>query len=479
MSLFPTAAETMRKKKGAMATAPNKTTGSPKNLASKSPSKSSAPLSPKLSSPTRCITPSPVIIHKTPVFPTPNGTARDHTALHNGKAEDEAKSKLPPAPLTPKSPHPAEPGPSGLNRPPSGPSDSRAPSAASSVLTLSPMDPAAMRDRGKITVGEIVQQIEIKSSALLRRDDFTKADVWPELSFLAQQSRYNSDMHVKRKLYMRMVDHGLLNIFLKVFRSIHGIDFLKMLQTAQEENADNISEVSSMVNDAGKDKDSISYIDDKDCEDDRSLGVPEDIRDKRGKGAVAERYRYMPDFMKNFRAAITLLWNVSEKSPALCEECIKKGMIQLLLTDLTDPRLGVNDLKDPNKLHIVKGYLGILSNLVRFHSDARDIFRDSGAVKILQHYLKSSLLVIKSKTVMLLSYIINESENDIINASDKHIAFFVKVLQTALECENHYTKKYGYWAVEVIAGKSHVFLIKFLSPSSAFPLDIEGFQDHI
>lgn len=449
----------MRKKKGSMASASTSSSKSSMGGPStpKSPTKPSSgnqpSNTPKMSM--RSITPSPIMIHKQAMSsssPTQNGSAKDGGLVPNGKIGDEAREKTSLVQASPRPSRHENPGPSGLSPRQAFLNDNsvRPVSAASSVTSVL----VSPEPKGKVTVGEIVQQIETKSVALLKREDFTKSDVWPDLSFLAQQSRYNSDMHVKRKLYMRMVDNGLLNIFLKVFRSIHGIDFLQMLHTSQDENSENTPDASSLCNDSGKDKDSISYIEDKD-DDDRSIGVPEDGRDRKGRMAV-DRYRNMPDFMKNFRAAITLLWNVSEKSPALCEDCIKKGMIQLLLTDLTDPRLGVNELKDPNKLHIVKGYLGILSNLVRFHSDARDIFRDSGAVKILQHYLKSSLLVIKSKTVMLLSYIISESENDIINASDKHIAFFAKVLQTSMESENHYAKKYGYWAVEVVAGEKDI-----------------------
>ena len=171
------------------------------------------------------------------------------------------------------------------------------------------------------------------------------------------------------------------------------------------------------------------------------------------KAFSSERLRHLPDICKNFRAVVTLLWNVSDKSPSLCEECLHKGVIQMLLHDLTDPRLSVAELKDHYKLYIVKGYLGILANVIRFHADSREIYRDLGAVKILQQYVRCPLLMVKTKVVMLLSYIVNESENDIIHSSDKNIGFIVKVLQNTVEAENHFSRKYGYWAVEIIAGK--------------------------
>ena len=58
---------------------------------------------------------------------------------------------------------------------------------------------------------------------------------------------------------------------------------------------------------------------------------------------------------------------------------------------------------------------------------------------------------------MLLSYIINESENDVINASDKNIGFTIKMLEATLEKDNHYSRKFGKEflavAVEVAAGR--------------------------
>ncbi len=82
------------------------------------------------------------------------------------------------------------------------------------------------------------------------------------------------------------------------------------------------------------------------------------------------------------------------------------------------------------------------------------IFTHLGAVKILQQFVKSPLLMVKTKVIMLLSYIVNESENDIIHTSDKNIGFIVKVLQNTIEAENHFSRKYGYWAVEIIAGET-------------------------
>ncbi len=102
---------------------------------------------------------------------------------------------------------------------------------------------------------------------------------------------------------------------------------------------------------------------------------------KISKAFSAERLRNLPDICKNFRAVITLIWNVSDKSPSLCEECLQRNVPQLLLNDLMDHRLSISELKDHYKLYLVKGYLGILTNIIRFHSDSRDLYRDLGKCK--------------------------------------------------------------------------------------------------
>ena len=342
------------------------------------------------------------------------------------------------------------------------------PSVASSVaVTPTDLPPSGLgRDRFRMTVGEIVQHIEANSYGLLQRGDFCSGEPLPDLQFLVQQSRYNSDPHVKRKLVIKLVQNGCLQIFINVFKSVHAADFLKILNP--DENNENYqpSEDSVSLKDNISLKDNVSLKDSPRHDhsgtaegdshslcDNHSLYGDHGDPNKISNAVSSERLRNLPDICKNFRAVITLLWNVSDKSPSLCEECLQKGVVQMLLHDLTDPRLSVAELKDHYKLYIVKGYLGILTNIIRFHSDSRDIYRDLGGVKILQQYVRSPLLMVKTKVVMLLSYIVNESENDIINSSEKNIGFIIKVLQSTIEAENHFSRKYGYWTVEIIAGK--------------------------
>ena len=78
----------------------------------------------------------------------------------------------------------------------------------------------------KHTLGEILRHIEIKTQSLLEKEDFTHATTLPDLTFLAHQSRYSADPHIKRRLMTRMAECKVVEIFVNVFKSVHTVDYL-------------------------------------------------------------------------------------------------------------------------------------------------------------------------------------------------------------------------------------------------------------
>lgn len=327
-------------------------------------------------------------------------------------------------------------------------------SVATNASVLTVATPSEYDGRQRLTLGEIISQVEFRSKVLLRKDNFTTPDTLLDMQFLAHQSRYSSDLNIKRRLISKLIENGLLEIFIKVFYSVHTVDYLKSRDDHGTDGQNDDDTSQSDNKSETKSLDGRSVPNGNDCSDSvsmRSVEINDAIELPQDPKALSDKYPNASDSLKNLRAAITLMWNATDKSPHLCEDCIRRGLIRLLLEDLTDPRLAASELKDPNRLYLVKGYLGILYNLIRYYNDTREMFREYGAVKILQQFLKSSLLMVKTKTIMLLTYLINESENDIINSSDKNLGFVLKMLQSTLESENHFSKKYGYWAVEVTA----------------------------
>jgi len=128
-----------------------------------------------------------------------------------------------------------------------------------------------------------------------------------------------------------------------------------------------------------------------------------------------------------------------------------------MIAELADTRLLDADLaSDPDRHYLVKAYLGILHNMVRMCADSRQVFRSAGAVAVLQQYLQRPQGLVRTKAYLILSYIVNEHENDIINATDENIAYIVHILQTAVSSENHFSQLHAFWASEIACGLNHL-----------------------
>lgn len=281
-------------------------------------------------------------------------------------------------------------------------------------------DMLAPKDRTKHTLGDVLVEIESRAATLLQQTNYSTPTAIADLQFLAYQSRYSTDLNIKRRIITKLVDSGLIDIIVHVLSSVNDAE---CFQTC--------SELSSI------DGASLTGSADADPEVD------------------------MSDGMKNLRSVITLTWNATDKSTALCEQCIRRGVIAMLLQLLESPYLVASELHYKSRLFVVKGSLGILSCIVRLCDDdvTHEVYRSAGAVKALQQFLRCSLLAVRTKSLIILSYIATESENDVIHASDKNLVFAVKILQSALESDNHYSSKYGYWAVEIVSGQlSLIFL---------------------
>ena len=153
---------------------------------------------------------------------------------------------------------------------------------------------------------------------------------------------------------------------------------------------------------------------------------------------------------QTMKICLVLLWNSSDRYQAVCERILDMELHVYLLSLLTDPK--VSALTDPttSQTYVVKGALGVLHNTVAKCTAARQQYRDAGAVGIFQTLLEAKYLMVKVKAIINLAYIVNEDENEIINASEKNIGFIAKILSSAMEATNHRSKRYGFTAIETV-----------------------------
>ena len=109
---------------------------------------------------------------------------------------------------------------------------------------------AATAAKHKHTLGDILRQIEMKAEALMTKNDYTGATTLPDLTFLAHQSRYSADPQVKRRIMSKLCDSHVVEIFLRVFESVHTVDYLIMLDGPAfvpiPENASTVDPTESM-----------------------------------------------------------------------------------------------------------------------------------------------------------------------------------------------------------------------------------------
>lgn len=227
----------------------------------------------------------------------------------------------------------------------------------------------------------------------MSREDFTTTDARPDLKFIQRQTRYSPDVILNRRIVENIVKLGIAHVFLRVWRSVSTIDFLE-----------------------------------------------------------SENY---PAF-RNVQTSLSIIWNCTDKSPMLCDCLVRCGIIQLFLEQLYSDRLTNSTLENENELYLVKAYLGMLHNIVRLCSDSRKFFRSANGVKVLQFYLKSDQVLVKTKAYLILSYIINDTENEVINATDENIEFIIGILREALDSENHFSKTFAFWASEIVCGLNHL-----------------------
>jgi hypothetical protein len=282
--------------------------------------------------------------------------------------------------------------------------------------------------KSKLTLGDILQEIENRSKTLLlqqKQNQTWSAGAVVDLQFLAQQSRYGTDANVKRRILTKLVECGLADILVAAFR-LSNLD-----ECFRATAADAVSRPGT--NGAAR-KDKIE-----------TSGAADDD----------ESDACVSDSMRTLRSAVTLMWNTSDKLASFCEQCVRSGLVSLVLDLLQDRRFAAAELHERNRFFVVRGCIGALANFVRMCDDdvTRETCRSAGAVRVLQQYLRCTLVGIRTKALVVLSYVANESENDLIHTTDKNLAFAVKMLQSAIECDNHYSSKYGYWAVEIMAGK--------------------------
>lgn len=162
------------------------------------------------------------------------------------------------------------------------------------------------------------------------------------------------------------------------------------------------------------------------------------------------------EFWKSLKTVLCVLWNCSDISPKLCKSISDCGVLVTLLHLLAQVIKTSDFVLDEKKHFLVKAFLGILHNAVRNCADCKGILLETGTMHILPQLFTAASPMVKAKSLMVASYLVNEKENEVLNSSDDTISFIVQVLADSTKSKNHTSSKYGMNCLEIMKGLNNI-----------------------
>ncbi|XP_070553248.1 uncharacterized protein [Ptychodera flava] len=151
--------------------------------------------------------------------------------------------------------------------------------------------------------------------------------------------------------------------------------------------------------------------------------------------------------------ATMVLGNTCDSSPKMCRTVGKAGLVKILIEELEQMKgYASQSERDERKESYLEAVLSTLHNAIRLCNDNRGYFRDAGAVSLFQFYLELDNLLYRALALLTLSYIIDDEENDKINAGNENIEFLVALLKSAVAAEDHREQEHGFHVTELVDG---------------------------
>ena len=83
------------------------------------------------------------------------------------------------------------------------------------------------------------------------------------------------------------------------------------------------------------------------------------------------------------KTAMIAMWNLTDKSTALCQQCLDCSVHHDIFRYLDNDKLSASRMGNPSVVYTVKGLMGILHNIEQ-KCDSREAFRECQAFTILQ-----------------------------------------------------------------------------------------------
>ncbi|KAK3585803.1 hypothetical protein CHS0354_010584 [Potamilus streckersoni] len=153
----------------------------------------------------------------------------------------------------------------------------------------------------------------------------------------------------------------------------------------------------------------------------------------------------------------TIVWVLCDASEQFCQHIIDSKLMNPSLINLLKYLANMSYMSSEKFIYLVKAILGILHNIVRHIESSKWTLRDLEVVPLLQSLLSGSIRqIITTKVLIVLSYLVSEAENEIINSDDQNISFIIRVLGSAMDSEKHFSATYGMDVEETLRGLNNL-----------------------
>lgn len=153
---------------------------------------------------------------------------------------------------------------------------------------------------------------------------------------------------------------------------------------------------------------------------------------------------------------LCVMWNCTDISSKLCRKISECGILSCCIQILTDITRSADFVQDDKKHFQVKAFLGVLHNTIRNCSECKDVLLKGGCVSVLPNLFTIPSPMVKAKSLMVMSYLVNEQENNVLSSSDDTITFIVQVLADSSKSKNHVSSKFGMSTLEVMKGLNNI-----------------------
>ena len=246
------------------------------------------------------------------------------------------------------------------------------------------------QNKANVSLEELLQKVALSLKRLSTPDDIDllNTDCYNDIKVVWEASQYNPNIHIRKSVALCLVQCKFVKIFKNVWLSVHQIHFF---------HKDNIKQ------------------------------------------------------WRKLKKCLSVLWNTCDINSDVCQDVCNIGLISIMLHALST----VSNTKysdDDKKQYYIKSILGILHNVVRHNSDGRLLLRESGGVRALQQLFKSELEMIRAKSLIVLSYIVDETESELLNSNSQLLSFILDIFDRALNSPNHFSNKYGMCVTEILRG---------------------------